>query len=67
MSHILCHKCGGFNGVVGRTIYHCNCPAVSQKMVTELTEAVANNQTVMETTNWAGVCVDLVMKGWKDS
>ncbi|GEM_PF-6721642 len=65
MSHILCPKCGGYNGVIGMTIYRCNCPVIDAKMYNELMEAVKNNQTVNETTDWYGVCVDLVNKGWK--
>jgi len=65
MSYMQCTKCGGYNGVTGNMVAQCNCPAVSTKMVSELMEAVANNQTVNETTNWGGVCVDLVKKGWK--
>lgn len=65
MSYIQCPKCGGFSGCVGRTIYQCGCPAISAEMLNELTEAVKNNATINETTDWYGVCVDLVKKGWK--
>lgn len=65
MSYMQCGKCGGSFGMIGSQVIHCDCPAVPAAMVADLEEAFANNQTINETTNWAGVCVDLIKKGYK--
>lgn len=65
MSYMQCTKCGGFVGVVGRQMFLCECPAVSAVMVQELQEAVLHNSTINETTDWAGVVIELTQKGWK--
>jgi len=67
MSMMQCSKCGGNFGIVGRQVFQCDCPAVPAVMVQELEEAVRNNGTVNDSTNWAGVVLDLYKKGWRKS
>ena len=64
----LCTKCGGFNGFrADREGVFCDCPCVPQTMVNDIYQAVLNNGTKNDSTDWVGVTVDLVKKGYKKS
>jgi hypothetical protein len=62
-----CPKCGGFNGEDQSKDVHCDCPIVPQTMVNDIYQAVLNNGTANDSTDWIGVAVDLVKKGYKKS
>src|SRR5208337_2311216 len=55
-------KCGGINGEVDGSPLHCDCPAVPMTIVNDIYQAVLNNGTTNDSTDWIGVTVDLVKK-----